>query len=357
MAQPGDAVGPYRLVVRLGKGAMGEVWRARDERLDRMVAVKLLPADLAADAERRARMIREARAAAAVPHPNVVTLFDVVSDGDRDVLVMELVEGQTVAELLRASGPPPLAEALGWLERIADALATAHARGILHRDMKAANVMVTAGRDVKVLDFGLAKLRGDGAPESSSIAPRLPSASASMQKIAMDETMPSDLGKTDSGSGSGTNPPDAYVTRAGALLGTPMYMAPEQITGSPPDERTEVFSVGVIAYEILSGKPPYTATIDGRAVRADHDAGRAAARRRARRRRRGGRARAGQGSGGALADDDGVSRRDRRAPPQAGRAPALAARRRVRGGDRRDRGRPCSSRATTRRPRAPATPT
>jgi hypothetical protein len=263
VTQPGDAVGPYRLVARLGKGAMGEVWRARDERLDRMVAVKLLPADLAADAERRARMIREARAAAAVPHPNVVTLFDVVSDGDRDVLVMELVEGQTVAELLRASGPPPLPEALGWLEKLADALAAAHARGILHRDVKAANVMVTAGREVKVLDFGLAKLRGDAAPvaEGAPLQPRLPSASASMQKIAMDETMPSDLGKTASGSGSGTDPPDAYVTRAGALLGTPMYMAPEQITGSPPDERTEVFSVGVIAYELLCGKPPYTATM------------------------------------------------------------------------------------------------
>jgi serine/threonine protein kinase len=274
----GDLIGPYRLVGRLGKGAMGEVWRARDERLDRLVAVKLLPADRVADVEHRARMIREARAAAAVPHPNVVTLYDIVSEGERDVLVMELVEGQTLAELLRGSGPPPIEDALAWLEGLADALATAHGKGILHRDVKSANVMVTPARAIKVLDFGLAKLVGqdDGLQTvTRAVRPSVPRSTAE-RAIAMDETMPSETpgaaatdaslaetmaeapARTATGSGSGSG--DAYVTRAGALLGTPMYMAPEQITGGPPDERTEVFSVGIIAYELFAGKPPYTAT-------------------------------------------------------------------------------------------------
>ena len=137
----GDLIGPYRLLDRLGRGAMGEVWRARDERLDRLVALKLLPAELD-DPERRARMLREARAAAAVPHRNVVTLYDVTRDGERDVLVMELVEGQTLAERLRAAGPPPLAEALRWLDELCAAMEVAHERGVLHRDLKTANVML-----------------------------------------------------------------------------------------------------------------------------------------------------------------------------------------------------------------------
>jgi len=249
--EPGDLIGPYRLVSQLGRGAMGEVWRARDERLDRYVALKVLPPDVAGDPERRARMLREARAAAAIRHAHVVTLFDIVSHQGDDILVMELVEGRTLAEALRAGGAPPLETALRWIEEVARALVAAHSRGILHRDIKAANIMI--GPDgVKVLDFGLAKLR-DGDPLASiSLSPSLSSslsssrepAAASQARIALDETAKA----------------DSYETRDGQLLGTPLYMAPEQIEGGPPDERSEVFSVGVLAYEILAGKPPYTAT-------------------------------------------------------------------------------------------------
>ena len=168
MPEAGDLVGPYRLVSQLGKGAMGEVWRARDERLDRYVALKVLPADSAGDLERRARMLREARAAAAIRHPNVVTLFDIVTHHGDDILVMELVEGRTLSETLRKDGPPSLEVALRWIESVTDALVAAHARGILHRDIKAANIMVSPD-GIKVLDFGLAKLReGDPAGASSS---------------------------------------------------------------------------------------------------------------------------------------------------------------------------------------------
>jgi tetratricopeptide (TPR) repeat protein len=238
---PGDLIGPYRLVSQLGRGAMGEVWRARDERLDRYVALKVLPPDVAGDPERRARMLREARAAAAIRHAHVVTLFDIVSHQGDDILVMELVEGRTLAETLRAGGAPPLETALRWIEEVARALVAAHGRGILHRDIKAANIMIGEG-GVKVLDFGLAKL-GAGSPP----APGAPSPEASLSRIALDETAEA----------------TSYETRAGQLLGTPLYMAPEQIAGgaaAPPDERSEVFSVGVLAYEILAGVPPYTAT-------------------------------------------------------------------------------------------------
>jgi hypothetical protein len=247
--ESGQLIGPYRLITALGRGAMGEVWRARDERLDRYVALKILPADHAGDVERRARMLREARAAAAIRHANVVTLFDIVAHDGEDILVMELVEGRTLSDALRKDRAPPLETALRWIEGIADALVTAHAKGILHRDIKAANVMVTDGDGIKVLDFGLAKLMRDG----EVVAAVSPKPSASATKIALDETMPS-------APVSGDTELDSYRTHAGQLIGTPLYMAPEQIDGQPPDERTEVFSVGVLAHEILAGKPPYSAT-------------------------------------------------------------------------------------------------
>ncbi len=247
MPDAGDLVGPYRLVSQLGKGAMGEVWRARDERLDRYVAVKVLPADAAGDVERRARMLREARAAAAIRHRNVVTLFDIVTHQGDDILVMELVEGRTLSETLRKDGAPTLEVALRWIEGVADALVAAHAQGILHRDIKAANIMVSPD-GIKVLDFGLAKLR-DGDPAAASSSGMRPAVSNS--KIALDETMPSVQSNDEL---------DSYKTQVGSLLGTPLYMAPEQIHGELPDERSEVFSVGVLAHEILAGKPPYTAT-------------------------------------------------------------------------------------------------
>ena len=228
---------------------MGEVWRARDERLDRYVALKVLPAELAADPERRARMLREARAAAAIRHANVVTLYDVVEHAGSDILVMELVEGRTISDLLRKDGAPALEVALRWIEELADALVAAHARRILHRDIKAANVMITAEAHIKVLDFGLAKVRDDAAQITIPPPPRVPSAPA------IDATLPSAASGFDA-----TVSPTSHETHAGTLLGTPLYMAPEQLAGSPPDECSEVFSVGVLAYELLAGKPPYSAT-------------------------------------------------------------------------------------------------
>jgi hypothetical protein len=253
----GDLIGPYRLVSQLGAGAMGEVWRARDERLDRYVALKLLPAELAADPERRARMLREARAAAAIRHNNVVTLFDIVeNDSGGDSLVMELVEGRTLSDVLRKDGKPPLDTALRWIEGVTDALVAAHARRILHRDIKAANIMITPDGGVKVLDFGLAKVRDETAAASMSLR-----VAPVKQDVALDATMPSSPGNDMAlDATQASNSDDSYKTHAGSLLGTPLYMAPEQIAGSLPDERSEVFSVGVLAYEVLAGKPPYTAT-------------------------------------------------------------------------------------------------
>jgi serine/threonine protein kinase/Tfp pilus assembly protein PilF len=269
MPSTGDLVGPYRLVSPLGKGAMGEVWRARDERLDRYVALKVLPPESAGDLERRARQLREARAAAAIRHSNVVTLFDIVSHEGDDILVMELVEGRTLSETLRKEGAPTLEVALRWIVGVVDALVAAHACGILHRDIKAANIMVTTD-GIKVLDFGLAKLRDDASPPAS-MREELPAISNS--KIALDETMassPNDVSLAEtsapprSSSSSDVRPSNAeiesYKTQHGQLLGTPLYMAPEQIVGQLPNERSEVFSIGVLAYEILAGKPPYTAT-------------------------------------------------------------------------------------------------
>ena len=265
MPEPGELIGPYRLVSQLGKGAMGEVWRARDERLDRYVAVKILPPDASGDLERRARMIREAKASAQIKHPNVVTLHDIVER--EGLLVMELVEGRTLSEALRKDGPPPLEKGLRWIEGIADALVAAHERRILHRDFKAVNIMV-AGDDVKVLDFGLAKLRD----EHLQTQPPPARAKQPDKAIALDATAtepvradPS-LAQTLTTSISEGAPRtegfdvDSYRTHAGQLLGTPLYMAPEQIDGEPPDERSEVFSLGVLAHEILAGKPPYSAT-------------------------------------------------------------------------------------------------
>jgi tetratricopeptide (TPR) repeat protein len=245
----GELLGPYRLIAPLGRGAMGEVWRARDERLDRYVALKVLPADLAADAERRARMLREARAAAAIRHANVVTLFDIVEHRGDDILVMELVEGRTLSDVLRKDGAPALDVALKWITGVAEALVAAHASRILHRDIKAANVMVTNDGNIKVLDFGLAKQR-DANDASASLANGAKPSSSFVERIALDATMPSE----------GSVTIDSYETRVGSLLGTPMYMSPEQLDGLAPDERSEVFSVGVLAFEILAGKPPYKAT-------------------------------------------------------------------------------------------------
>jgi tRNA A-37 threonylcarbamoyl transferase component Bud32 len=200
---------------------MGEVHLGRDTRLDRVVAIKVLRADLVADADARRRFEREARAAAALNHPGIVSLFDVGVEGDTSYLVMEYIEGRTLEQVL-AAGAPPVARALDWAVAIADAVAAAHAAGLVHRDLKPGNVMETADGRIKVLDFGLAK-PGASAPGS-----------------------PHDL-----------------TTRAtsvpGMLVGTAAYMAPEQIEGRPVDARTDVFAFGALLYELLSGRAAFAA--------------------------------------------------------------------------------------------------
>ncbi|MGH9722551.1 MAG: serine/threonine-protein kinase [Bryobacteraceae bacterium] len=167
----------YQVLEKAGQGGMGVVYKARDTRLDRLVAIKALPSDRVADPERKRRFIQEARAASALQHPNIVTIYDLLTENDGDFLVMEFVEGKTLAELIPRGGMD-LDDAIRYAAQIADALARAHAAGIVHRDLKPGNVIVTAEGRVKLLDFGLAKLTAPEPPQAGSdatltaIAPR-----------------------------------------------------------------------------------------------------------------------------------------------------------------------------------------
>jgi serine/threonine protein kinase len=201
--KPGARLGPYEIVSPIGKGGMGEVWKARDPRLNRDVAIKI-SAQQFTD-----RFEREARAIAALNHANVCTLYDV----GPNYLVMELVEGPTLADRI-VQRPIPLEEALGIAKQIAEALDAAHEKGIVHRDLKPANIKIRPDGSVKVLDFGLAK---------SGEAPELTSDSPTMMSIP------------------------------GMILGTAGYMAPEQAAGQPVDKRADVWAFGVVLYEILTG--------------------------------------------------------------------------------------------------------
>jgi serine/threonine protein kinase len=218
----GSRLGPYEVLSRLGAGGMGEVWRGRDTRLGRAVAIKVLPADLAAEGDRLKRFEREARAASSLSHPNIVTVYEIERIESAPVIVMELVEGRTLRELM-ADGPLPLRRILSIAPQIAEGLAQAHASGIVHRDLKPENVMVTGDGLVKILDFGLAKLTR---PEVDS-----------------GETTP---GSTVSA-----------ATRPGIALGTVSYMSPEQASGHPVDFRSDQFSLGSILYEMATGRPVF----------------------------------------------------------------------------------------------------
>jgi Tol biopolymer transport system component len=223
---PGHRLGPYEIVAPLGAGGMGEVYRARDTRLDRDVAVKILPPFAAADPEFRARFDREARAISQLNHPNICVLHD-VGDG---FIVMELLEGETLAARL-LKGPLPIEQALQIGSEIADALDKAHRRGIVHRDLKPANVMLTPSGS-KLLDFGLAK---PGAISTSTIETQLaPSSDGSrMPRTGLDPTP---------------------LTARGTILGTFQYMAPEQIEGEPTDGRTDIWAFGCLLYEMITGR-------------------------------------------------------------------------------------------------------
>jgi Tol biopolymer transport system component len=216
--QPGTKLGPYEVVSPLGKGGMGEVYKATDIRLNRTVAVKVLPPHFADNQEMKLRFDREAHTVAALNHPHICTLHDVGRQGDIDYLVMEFLEGETLATRIER-GPLPLDEALKVAIEIADALEKAHALGVTHRDLKPGNVMLTAG-GAKLLDFGLAKLKQ--APQASPSGAPL------------------------SGVASATAP--------GMILGTMQYMAPEQLEGKEADSRTDVFAFGAMLYEMITGR-------------------------------------------------------------------------------------------------------
>ena len=235
--KPGDRLGPYEVLAKLGEGGMGEVYKARDTRLDRTVAIKVLPTALNADPDRRARFEREARAIAALAHPHICTLYDIgesIPSGLGELapsaqplepvhyLVMEHLPGQTLADRL-LKGPLPLTQALDIAAQIADALDAAHKHGIIHRDLKPGNVMLTKG-GAKLLDFGVAKLWG-------------PEASPNLAATAL--------------------PTVAPLTRQGLVIGTVPYMAPEQLEGKEADARSDIFSFGAVLYEMLAGRRPF----------------------------------------------------------------------------------------------------
>jgi serine/threonine-protein kinase len=220
--QPGDKLGPYVIQALLGVGGMGEVYRGRDTRLGRDIALKVISPKHVENASTRRRFELEARAASVLNHPSIVTVYDVGETAGVSWIAMEWVEGPTLREML-SKGPPPIADALSLARQIAAGLAAAHAKGVVHRDLKPANIMVTAEDRAKILDFGLARLTtADAPPEPGS---RL-------------ETLES--------------PPDA--TRDGTILGTVGYMSPEQAAGRSVDFRSDQFSFGLIAYEMVSGR-------------------------------------------------------------------------------------------------------
>jgi non-specific serine/threonine protein kinase len=218
----GTSLAHYRILEKLGEGGMGEVFLAEDTRLHRRVALKVLAPELAAKPDRIERFRREARAVAALNHPNIVTIYSVEEADGASFLTMELVEGELLSHRVRPGGLP-LDEFLAVAKPLADALAAAHERGITHRDLKPSNVMVGRDGRLKVLDFGLAKLQ-----EASHAGD--------------DETMAISA---------------AELTQAGAMLGTMPYMAPEQARGRPADHRVDIFSLGVIFYELLTGERPF----------------------------------------------------------------------------------------------------
>jgi serine/threonine protein kinase/TolB-like protein/tetratricopeptide (TPR) repeat protein len=229
---PGTRLGPYELVSLLGSGGMGQVYRARDPRLGRNVAIKVLPPEFSSDPDRLRRFEREARAVAALNHPHICTIHDIGEHDNQRFLVMELLEGQTLAERLAMGAQSqraiPVGEALGIAIQITDALDAAHTSGIVHRDLKPANIFVTKRGQTKVLDFGLAKLARHGHAGAPAGATGLPT--------ALDE---------------------AHLTSPGMALGTIAYMSPEQARGDETDARTDLFSFGGVLYEMATGRQAF----------------------------------------------------------------------------------------------------
>jgi serine/threonine protein kinase/tetratricopeptide (TPR) repeat protein len=215
----GQDVLHYRIVDKIGAGGMGEVYRATDTKLGRDVALKVLPAGMARDPERLQRFQREARSVAALNHPHIVTIYSVEEDHGVHFLTMELVEGLSLDHLIPSNGLS-VAQVVEIASALADAIAAAHEKGIVHRDLKPANLMVTTNGRVKILDFGLAKDVSTSGPSGATLTA-------------------------------------ADLTQAGLVMGTPAYMSPEQITGRDVDHRTDIFSLGVVLHEMITGKRPF----------------------------------------------------------------------------------------------------
>src|SRR5688572_11643719 len=214
----GQTISHYQIIGKLGEGGMGVVWKARDMQLERFVALKTLPADKVADESRRARFLHEARAASALNHPHIVTIHDIIHQDGTSYLVMECIEGKALDQLIPRKGMG-LNEALKIGIQVADALTAAHKLGIVHRDLKPGNVMVTPAGQAKVLDFGLAKLtETDTPPEEAATRTVGP------------------------------------ATDDGVIVGTVAYMSPEQAQGKPVDSRSDIFSFGVLLYEMVTGR-------------------------------------------------------------------------------------------------------
>jgi eukaryotic-like serine/threonine-protein kinase len=214
----GMKLGPYDIQSLLGAGGMGEVYCAHDSRLNRTVAIKVLPTSFSADRDRLQRFAQEARAAAALNHPNILSIFDIGEEQGAPYVVSELLEGETLRERLR-NGPLPIRRVVDYSLQVARGLAAAHDKGIVHRDLKPENLFLTSDNRVKILDFGLAKLTG---PEMND--------------------------------GSGDAPTVQVATDAGVVMGTAGYMSPEQVRGKSADHRSDLFSFGAILYEMISGK-------------------------------------------------------------------------------------------------------
>jgi serine/threonine-protein kinase len=210
-----QTIGPYRLISPLGAGGMGEVWRAEDTRLLREVAIKILADHIANDSEWKARFLREARTIAQLNHPNIATIYAIEQEGDKIFIVMELIEGESLTNMVGRGAMEPR-ESVRIMRQVAEALDEAHAKGIIHRDIKPDNVIVSSRRVAKVLDFGIAKQIGGAAAKDTPA-----------------------------------------LTQGGMIVGTPYYMSPEQALGKSLDHRSDIFSLGVVLYETLAGHRPF----------------------------------------------------------------------------------------------------
>jgi len=235
----GEQIGPYTILEFLQAGGMGEVYKARDTRLDRNVAIKFLPSVLADDAAALDRFQREARAASALNHPRICTIHDIGNYRGRPFFVMELLEGQSLNERI-CGKPVPVPELVDLAVQTCDALQAAHAKGIVHRDIKPANIFLTASGQIKILDFGLAKLVEENHSNATTVI------ATEAEIIARAVTR----------------------TRIGRLMGTPAYLSPEQARGEEVDARTDIFSFGLVLYEMATGRPAFRGQTSGELINA-----------------------------------------------------------------------------------------